>query len=67
VIGGTVTVVTECNCGSKSLVELLGGTGGREKHLVGKGLIKIKIMPDGILTWLYCRVEITNLLPDTSD
>ena len=36
---GIVTVVTECNCGSNSVVDLLGGTGWREKYLVQKGII----------------------------
>ena len=53
--------MTECNCGSNSLLELLGGTGWREKYLVEKGIIKIEIMTGGIFTWLNCRVKITNL------
>jgi hypothetical protein len=66
VIGGTVTVVTECNFGSNSLVVLLGGTGRREKYLVEKEIIEIKIIKGGIFTWLNCRVKITNLVLDRS-
>jgi hypothetical protein len=44
VIGGTVRVVTECNCGSNNLVVWVRGTGWRDKYLVEKGIIKIKIM-----------------------
>ena len=60
-IGGTVRVVTECNSGSTSSVGWVGDTGRREKYLVEKGIIKIKIMRVGIFTWLYCRVKLTNL------
>jgi hypothetical protein len=53
VIGGNVTVVTDCNCGSKSLVDLLGGTGWREKYLVEKVIIEFEILGGAKLTWLY--------------
>ena len=65
-IGGNVTVVTECNCGSKRFVELLGGTGWREKYLVEKGIIEFEILKGANLTWLYCRVKI-NVEQNTSD
>ena len=67
VIGGIVTVVTECNCGSNSVVDLLGGTGWRKKYLVEKGITKIKIMTGGKLTSLYCWVKLPNIEPDKTD
>jgi hypothetical protein len=37
VIGEIVSVVTQCNCGTNSLVDLLGATEWRGKYLDEKG------------------------------
>ena len=67
VIGGTVTAVTECNCGSNSLVGWVGFKEWRAQYLVDQDIIKIKTMTGGKLTWLYCRVKVPNMQQHTSD